>query len=473
MKLNGREFTTKSGAEYVYLSDMNIVLSKNAIEAYPQRRELLSQIPGYKKTNEYYDCYREYTPEEIKLEIMKNGLCELAIEVTSACNFRCEYCVYSGKYENQRPHDYQNMDVTTVFKAIDKYYELIEEGIEYNSDRTPVISYYGGEPLVKFDLIKKCTEYAKEKFDNNILFTITTNGSLMNDDVIDFFVNEKFNVVVSIDGYKENHNRNRKDVKGNATFDSVIENARKLFLKQGTPVFTSVVFDYDTDFVLMEKFFRDNDFLVCLSINSVNPYSTTYFDKYTVDSYDRFKAKLDILMKEFELSVVDNEANPLAFMSRTFGDICTSSFMRQCDISKKNNKIIKHTGACVPGNKIFVDVNGNFYICEKVGRSIVIGNVEEGINYEKCAQVVNRYNNLVVHKCRNCVIRNNCKRCYVSIDMDENKINIPAESCKKQIEDYFADLSFAYSIFESNPKWIGRYFSEYYDAINDMMVMLR
>ena len=49
MKINGREFTTKSGAEYVYFSDMNIVLSKNAIEAYPQRIELLSQIPGYKK----------------------------------------------------------------------------------------------------------------------------------------------------------------------------------------------------------------------------------------------------------------------------------------------------------------------------------------------------------------------------------------------------------------------------------------
>lgn len=147
--------------------------------------------------------------------------------------------------------------------------------------------------------------------------------------------------------------------------------------------------------------------------------------------------------------------------------------MRQFNFSQGNDKIIKHTGACIPGTKIFVDYEGVFYICEKVGRDYAIGDVNKGIDYRRCSDLVNNYNQYIVSKCRHCIIRNACKRCYVSVDMLGGNISIAEQTCKKQIENFIADLKFAYSVFEINPKWIGTYFNEYYDSIQEMLVYLK
>ena len=458
LEFDGREFQTQSGASYYYLTDLNIVLSKEALDKFPERLNRLKRLPGFSKGAEYHDNHSDYSPEDVRIEILKN-----------ICNFRCKYCVYSGIYENQRSHENTNMEEVVAFKAIDRYLSLLEEGQSYNSDRTPVVSFYGGEPLVNFQLIRKCVEYIKRKYDGFVQYSITTNGSLLTDQIIDFLVTENFSVVLSIDGYKENHDRNRRDKFDNPTFDKVIANAKKLFQKQGTPVFVNVVFDYDTDFAYLDKFFREHDFLICLSVNSVSPYSTTYFDKYTKEDYDRFNTKIDSLSNDFKDSVIRNEINPLAFLSRIFGDICTAAFTRQCDLSTKNTKMIKNTGSCVPGNKIFVDYQGDFYICEKVSRSLKIGDIQTGLDFAKCANIVNRLNGATRKQCQRCVIRNNCKRCYTSVKMDDNTLSISSEDCKKQISDFFSDLSFAYTVFEMNPKWIGSYFSDYYASIGKMM----
>lgn len=469
LDLDGREFKTQSGASYYYLTDFNIVLSKEALDKFPERLNRFKRLPGFIKGTDYHDIFNDYSPEDVRLEILKNGLFELAIEVTSMCNFRCKYCVYSGIYRNQRNHDNINMEETVAFKAIDSYLLLLKQGKVYNSDRTPVVSFYGGEPLINFELIRKCVEYIKSKYDGHVQYSITTNGSLLTDQTIDFLVAEGFSVVLSIDGYKENHDRNRRDMFDNPTFDKVIKNAKKLFQKQGAPVFVNIVFDYDTDFTRLDKFFRENNFLICLSVNSVNPYNTTYFDKYTREDYDKFDMQIKSLSNNFKKAVIRNEINSLSFLSRVFGDICTSSFTRQCDLSTKNTKMIKRTGSCVPGNKIFVDYKGNFYICEKVSRNLKIGDVQTGLDFEKCANIVNRFNEVTRRQCQQCVIRNNCKRCYTSMKIDDKEISIFTEDCKKQISDFFSNLSFAYTIFELNSKWIGRYFNDYYDSIGEMM----
>lgn len=472
-ELKKTKFTTNSGAEYYYLSDLNIVLSKEGLENAPERDNFYRNLSGFGKKDAFDDNSHEYTAKDIRTELLKNGLFELAIEVTSACNFRCKYCIYSGEYKNQRVHQSKNMEPDIAYKAIDQYLKLITEGENFNSDRIPVISFYGGEPLVNFELIRSCTQYAKKRYNGNIYFTLTTNASLMNDEIIDFFVKENFNVIVSLDGYKENHDKNRVDVMGNPTFDKVMSNIKKLYAKQKSPVFVSVVYDYDTDFVLMNKFFKENDFITCLSVNGVNPYGTTFLDKYTPEDYDRFNKKVNLLMEEFLTNVRNSETRPLSFISRVFGDICTSTFMRQCDLNEKNNKFIKYTGSCVPGNKIFVDYKGDYYICEKISRSFTIGNVLNGLDYEKIAAFVNRYNKYVTTKCRDCLIKNNCKRCFISMDIDEDQIDIPSQSCQKQVANFFSDLKFAYSIFELNPKWIGRYYNQYYDTIDKITAVLK
>lgn len=472
-KIDGFEFATYSGNNYYFFAQNNVVLSKETVEKYPERYKMFKNITGFSKGDSFYENCPNYSKEEIKLELLKNGFLELALEVTSKCNFRCKYCVYSGAYNNQREHGTHNMDLETAKKAIEKYALYFNKGRYLNPDRKPVISFYGGEPLINFLLIKKCVEYAKSIFEENIQFTITTNGSLLTEEIIDFLVSNNFNVVVSLDGHPENNDRNRKNANGIGTFQKVFSNINRLYKKQGFPVFISTVFDYKTDFIKMNEFFKNNSQIVSLAVNSVNTYNTDYFCKFTDADYEKFYKKLNRLKAEFLSGVKRNKTNSLSFISRVFGDICTSSFMRQFNFSQGNDKIIKHTGACIPGTKIFVDYEGVFYICEKVGRDYAIGDVNKGIDYRRCSDLVNNYNQYIVSKCRHCIIRNACKRCYVSVDMLGGNISIAEQTCKKQIENFIADLKFAYSVFEINPKWIGTYFNEYYDSIQEMLVYLK
>lgn len=90
-------------------------------------------------------------------------------------------------------------------KAIDLYF-LNSAYIKQKS-----ISFYGGEPLLEFDLIKQCVEYSCSKCSsNNIEFHMTTNASLLTEDMLRFFHKHNFYITISIDGYEEYHNKNRK-----------------------------------------------------------------------------------------------------------------------------------------------------------------------------------------------------------------------------------------------------------------------
>ncbi|WP_066678980.1 radical SAM protein [Clostridium septicum] len=465
------EFTTYGGNEYIYFPDSNIVLGKKMLYENKERYDKLISLEGISK-KEDYNIEKYYNGNDIKLKLLQSGFIELAIEVTSNCNFRCKYCIYSGNYSGQRSHIAKNMDLYTAQESIKLYLKYIKEGIDYNPNRKPVIAFYGGEPLINFDLIKQCVEYSKSLYEGEILYSITTNGSLLTDEVIDYLVKENFSVVVSLDGYKENNDRNRVNIAGHGTFDLVMKNINKLYEKQKTPVFISTVFDYKMDFQKMEDFFTKNSQLIELAINSVNPYSTNYFDQFTEADYNSYNKSLENLKKSFIDNVTDSNYDLKSFMNRSLGDICTSIFTKQINLSPQNYKVIKYTGSCIPGTKLFVDYTGDFYICEKVNREVSIGNVREGLDFEKCAEIVNIYNKVVSSKCNKCLLRNSCTRCFTSINIRDG-IKIDSDVCKKIINDFKNNLTFAYSVFELNPTWIGTYFNEYYDTIKEMAVTLK
>ena len=97
----------------------------------------------------------------------------LLLQVTQECNLRCHYCVYGGNYET-RVHSDLNMDISLAEKAIDYYLEHSSQAAEL------MVGFYGGEPLLKMDLIKHCVSYIKAKATDKVVkFTVTTNGTLL------------------------------------------------------------------------------------------------------------------------------------------------------------------------------------------------------------------------------------------------------------------------------------------------------
>ena len=140
----------------------------------------------------------------------------LCLHVAHTCNLNCAYCFASqGKYHGDRAL----MSFEVGKRALDY---LIEHS---GSRRNLEVDFFGGEPLMNWDVVKQLVEYArsveKEK-GKNFRFTLTTNGVLIDEEVIEFSNREMSNVVLSLDGRKEIHDRLRVDYAGNGSYDRIV-----------------------------------------------------------------------------------------------------------------------------------------------------------------------------------------------------------------------------------------------------------
>ena len=151
----------------------------------------------------------------------------LCLHIAHTCNLNCSYCFASqGKYHGARAV----MSFEVGKRALDFLME--NSGTRRNLE----VDFFGGEPLMNFDVVKQLVAYArsveKEK-GKNFRFTLTTNGVLIDDDVIDFANRECSNVVLSLDGRKDIHDRFRVDFAGNGSFDRIVPKFQDLVAKRG------------------------------------------------------------------------------------------------------------------------------------------------------------------------------------------------------------------------------------------------
>lgn len=151
----------------------------------------------------------------------------LCLHIAHTCNLNCEYCFASqGKYEGERAV----MSFEVGKRALDFLIE--NSGTRHNLE----VDFFGGEPLMNFDVVKQLVEYARsveKSFNKNFRFTLTTNGVLIDDDVIDFCNKEMSNVVLSLDGRKSVHDRFRVDYAGNGSWEKIVPKFQKFVKKRG------------------------------------------------------------------------------------------------------------------------------------------------------------------------------------------------------------------------------------------------
>lgn len=151
----------------------------------------------------------------------------LCLHVAHTCNLNCSYCFASqGKYHGDRAL----MSFEVGKQALD--FLVANSGTRTNLE----VDFFGGEPLMNWDVVKQLVEYGrsieKEKH-KNFRFTVTTNGVLIDDDVIDFCNKEVSNVVLSLDGRKEIHDRLRVDYKGEGSYDTIVPKFQKFVKARG------------------------------------------------------------------------------------------------------------------------------------------------------------------------------------------------------------------------------------------------
>jgi len=151
----------------------------------------------------------------------------LCLHVAHTCNLNCSYCFASqGKYHGGRAV----MSFEVGRRALDFLIE--NSGSRVNLE----VDFFGGEPLMNWDVVKELVAYARtqeEPHNKKFRFTLTTNGMLIDDDVIDFANREMHNVVLSLDGRKEIHNRLRVDYAGQGSYDRIVPKFRELVERRG------------------------------------------------------------------------------------------------------------------------------------------------------------------------------------------------------------------------------------------------
>ena len=188
------------------------------------RDDVLECLDDIQSLEDAGKLYSKDEYEELACNYKNNSkvIKALCLHVAHTCNLNCSYCFASqGKYQGDRAM----MSFEVGKRAFDF---LIENS---GTRRNLEVDFFGGEPLMNWDVVKQLVAYARsieKEHNKNFRFTLTTNGLLIDDDVIEFANKEMSNVVLSLDGRRDVHDLFRKDYAGNGSYDKIVPKFQKL-----------------------------------------------------------------------------------------------------------------------------------------------------------------------------------------------------------------------------------------------------
>lgn len=219
----------------MYESESREHIIETILAKYPGREDVTKEeIEGcFEQLEELRSAGKLFTPDTFEpmagdLKKKTSGVIKaLCLHIAHTCNLNCSYCFASqGNYHGDRAV----MSFEVGKRALDF---LIENS---GSRRNLEVDFFGGEPLMNFDVVKQLVEYARsveKEAGKNFRFTLTTNGVLVDDDVIEFSNREMSNVVLSLDGRKEVHDRFRVDYAGNGSWEKIVPKFQKFVEARG------------------------------------------------------------------------------------------------------------------------------------------------------------------------------------------------------------------------------------------------
>lgn len=378
------------------LSYEKLFLEENAVE------ELSTKLPDANKgeiaeivceLKELYDegllYSEEFVPEDYMSDNDDLPVKALCLNIAHDCNLRCSYCFAStGDFGEGR----KLMPFETAKAAIDFV-------IESSKGRRNIdVDFFGGEPLMNFDVVKQTVEYARsiEKQHNKVFhFTLTTNGVLLNDEITEYINKEMSNCVLSLDGRREVNDKMRKTVNGNSSYDVIVPKFKKLVEKR------------TGDYYLRGTFTKHNtDFT-----EDVKHIYSLGFDQVSVEPVVS-PAECDWAITEKELPAVLNEYEKLAkyILEMKQAGKKINFFHFNLDLDD-GPCILKRVKGCGCGSEyVAVTPDGDIYPCHQfVGnRQFIMGNVHgTEINKEMKAKFKNTD---LCHKseCKNCFAKYFC-----------------------------------------------------------------
>jgi uncharacterized protein len=363
------------------------------------------------------DPYTEMLPVWTKQTVVK----ALCLHIAHDCNLRCSYCFAgTGEYMGHR----SLMSLEVGKKAVDF---LIENS---GNRRNLEVDFFGGEPLMNFDVVKGIVEYAREKekeSNKNFRFTITTNGILLDEEKRAYINENMHNVVLSLDGRKEINDEVRKRIDGKGSYDRILPLIKKMVDERG-----------EKDYYVRGTFTRKNlDFSA-----DVLHLADLGFDQISVEPVVAAKdSGLDI--RNEDLKAVCDEYERLAkeYVDRRKNGQWFNFFHFMIDL-EGGPCIAKRLRGCGSGTEyLAVTPEGELYPCHQfVGhKEFNLGNVYDGLNGNPIREIFSDTNVYTKPQCDSCWAKFYCSGgCAANAWQFNKDIKIPYEiGCeleKKRVE---------------------------------------
>ncbi len=315
------------------------------LEAKYDKKEILGAYEDVYTLYENDTLFSEDEYEQFSDMMVSSPVKAMCLHVAHDCNLRCSYCFAStGDFGEGR----KLLDADTGKKAID--FLLTQSKGRKNLE----LDFFGGEPLMNFGVVKEIVAYARSKekeYHKNFRFTITTNGMLLNDDIIDYINREMSNVVLSIDGRKEVNDRVRVRCDGTGSYDKIVPNYQKLVEKRGQDqyyvrgTFTKYNLDFAKDVMHLNEIGFDQVSVEPVVADPKQPYALTESD-------------LPQIFEEYE-----NLAKQLIEKKKTGEGFNFFHFMLDLD---QGPCAIKRLRGCGCGNEyVAVTPDGDIYPCHQ------------------------------------------------------------------------------------------------------------
>lgn len=359
------------------------------------------------------DVYKDGVIDFKKRQTVVKALC---LHIAHDCNLACRYC-FAGEGEYKGDRSLMSFEVGK--KALDF---LVENS---GSRRNLEVDFFGGEPLLNFDVVKKLVAYGRElekTKDKHFRFTLTTNGVLLNDDVIAFANEEMDNIVLSVDGRKEVHDHMRPFKNGMGSYDYIIDKFKKVAeSRKQTKYYVRGTFTHNNlDFVEDVLSLADEGFKQI----SVEPVVADPSEPYAIQEQDipLICQGYDRLAKEMLKREKEGKGfNFFHYMIDLSGGPC----------------VYKRLSGCGSGTEyLAVTPWGDLYPCHQfVGEEeFCLGNVEDGIVNTEMRDTFKLCNVYAKEECKNCFAKFYCSGgCAANAYHSHNDINKPYEiGCELQ-----------------------------------------
>ncbi len=302
-----------------------------------------------------------FTPAPVHPEPVYKGVVKaLCLNIAHGCNLRCRYC-FAGDGQYHGSVDF--MSPETAIKAID--FLIAKSGTRKRLE----VDFFGGEPLLNMKAVRAAIDHARaveKQAGKEFRFTITTNASLLTDELIEYFNREMYNVVLSIDGRKDVHDYMRPTASGEGSFDKALENSLKLVRARGDKsyyvrgTFTSRNLDFAKDVLALNDYGFGQVSLEPVVLPSDDPLALKE------EHIETLKEQYEILAREYiSRRASGKEFGFFHFNIDIYNGPCASKRLVGCNAGDEY---------------LAVAPNGNIYPCHRFDgmEDYIIGNVCDG-----------------------------------------------------------------------------------------------